>query len=50
MKQKLFFLFFIALFSSVALYAQQQTTDTSQVEILNSANINWKRIDAKTEV
>ena len=50
MKQKLFFLFFIALFSSVALYAQQQTTDTSQVEILNSANLNWKRIDANTEV
>ena len=50
MKQKLFLLFFIALFSSVALYAQQQTTDTSQVEILNSANLNWKRIDATTEV
>jgi lipopolysaccharide assembly outer membrane protein LptD (OstA) len=50
MKQKLFFLFLTTLFSSVALYAQQQTTDTSQVEILNSANLNWKRIDATTEV
>ncbi len=50
MKQKLFFLFFITLISSASLHAQQQTTDTSQVEILNSANLNWKRIDATTEV
>ncbi len=51
MKQKQLILFFLFLFFTCIIHAQEIAADTTQpVSILNAKNLYWKKIDANTEL